>query len=827
MNRWLDRFSRLVTARPWVTVGVLILLTVVLAAGATRRAPPTEGASVAFLPPGNAIAVAMSEIDELFGDQGDVSLVTLVFRGEALTPGGLSQMDTLLDDVVAEAGVATLLVPADPVIAPSSLIGAASNTDDLALITQADIDAARSVPEIGAVLDALVGADTDGTPVAIATIRLRDTGDDRVADAERAISDLAAASGGPLRVSTVSPAVIEDEYKQATETGMVPLIGIALLLIAALILLFMRTLSDLLLTLTGLVLSLIWIIGAEGWLGPNALGWIGPPSSLTTMVPIILISLTVDYAIQAVSQYRERRAEGEAVLQAVRTGLRHVAVPLALAAVTTMASLLASLFSPISTIGDFGIVAALGVGLSLVVMLTLVPAARTILDRRREARGTLKGPRPISAALPGIGRAAEVVGAGVARRPAPYLIAVIGVTIWLGFAATGLKSEFSIRDILPRGGTVLADMETLDAAVGGSTELASVLVKAEATETRTLLNLRDLEAAFEDETSRPAAAAGPLEASYGSLLADWTHDSGKPGDKYDPELATLFREASAGVQLDAALMQEVLDRLGAREPALARGLLNDPGGVDAILIQFPTYTDDLAATAVLQEDIEALWSGDDDAITATSGSILSFEVANQITEGQTESISTTVAVALGVLAIFFWVTLRRPALGIIAVGPIVLVLVWVLGTMALLGIPYTLITSIITALSIGIGVDYTIHVIHRYREEFARLRNPEQAAIRTLATTGSALLGSALTTAFGFAVLAFSPLEGSQQFGITAAITVAYSLLVSILVVPPLMTVWAAYQNMRLRSTVQRLWDDLDVAAEEIHRRHTEEPTTS
>ena len=147
--------------------------------------------------------------------------------------------------------------------------------------------------------------------------------------------------------------------------------------------------------------------------------------------------------------------------------------------------------------------------------------------------------------------------------------------------------------------------------------------------------------------------------------------------------------------------------------------------------------------------------------------------------------------------------------------------------MALIGIPYTLLTSIITALSIGIGVDYTIHVIHRYREEFTRLRNPEQAAIRTLSTTGSALLGSALTTALGFGVLVLSPLEGSQQLGITAAITIAYSLIVSILVVPPAMTIWGAYQNMRLRSQVQRMWDDLDVAAEEIHRRHTEERDAS
>ena len=820
MSRLLDRFSRLVTARPWITIGVLVLITVVLAAGAARRAAPTEGASLALLPPGNDVASAVIEIEERFGDHSDVRVVTLVFRGEALTPGGLAQMDDLVDSVLSDADVTAQLAPADPVFAASVLFEQGLQVEDLPPLTQAEIDSLRDHPQIGAALGFVTGIDDDGTQVAVATIRLLDTGDERIADIERAINALASASEGPLGVSSVSVTVIEDEYTEATETGMLPLIGVALVLIAALIVLFLRSFSDLLLTFFGLLMSLIWIIGAEGWLGPKALGWIGPPSSLTVMVPIMLISLSVDYAIQTVSHYREQRAEGVPVRQAVRTGLRNVAIPLALAAVTTIASFLANLFSPISTLGDFGIVAGLGVGLSLIVMITLIPAGRMIIDRRREARGKLKAPRRVSGALPGIERGAEALGTSVARRPVPYLIAVTGVTIWMAFAASGLHAEFSIRDILPKGGTVLNDLDTLEASVGGSTELASMLVTAEATETRTLLNLDELEAAFADERRRPAAVAGPLEGSFESIVVDWTHDSGQPGDKYDPELAALFSEASAGVAVDPVKMQEFLDTIEARDPAVARVLVNDPDGEDALLLQFPVYTDNPGATLTIQEDIEGLWAGDDEAITATSESILGVEVANQITSGQTEAIASTVGVALGILALFFWITQRRPTLGIIAVGPIVLVLIWVLGTMALIGIPYTLLTSIITALSIGIGVDYTIHVIHRYREEFGRLRNPEQAAIKTLSTTGSALLGSASTTALGFGVLVLSPLEGSQQLGITAAITIAYSLIVSILVVPPAMTIWGAYQNMKLRSQVQRMWDDLDVAAEEIHRRH-------
>ena len=736
MSNTLGWLSWLVTARPYVTLLVLVIITVALAAGAVRRAPPPETAST--LPQGSAVAGVLVELDELFGDSGGARVVTLLFRGEALTPDGLSQMDGLVDDIVKDPSVGALLVPADPVFAPSLLVKALLQVDGFESVTQAKINSARGPPEIHRALDAMTGTDTDGTPVAIATIRLRDTGDERIEGAERRIYELAIGDEGPLRVSSISFVVIEDEYKKATEEGMLPLIGLAFLLIAALLLLFMRTISDLLLTLAGLLMSMIWIIGAEGWLGPNALGLTGPPNSLTAMVPIIVIGLTVDYAIQIVSHYREQRVAGERVVGAVRTGLRNVTVPLTLAAVTTIVSLLASLFSPIGIVGDFGIIAGLGVGMSLFVMLTLVLAGRTIIDRRRVARGVLEAPRLISDALPGVGRLAELLGRGITRRPAPYIIVVVAVTIGLGFAATGIKSEFSIRDVLPRGGSLLADMNTLDASVGGSTEMASVLVKAEATETRTILNLRDLTTAFEDEKRRPGAAAGPIQRSYELLVRDWINYTGEPGDKYDPELAALFREASAGVQLDARLMQEFLDKLESKDPTISRLLVNNPEGIDAMLLQFPTYSGDPTQTKTVQQDIEALRSGDDDVITATSESIISVTVTDAITERQTEAITTTIAAAFIVLAVFFWVTLRQPVLALIAVGPIVLVLISVLGTMALLGIPYTIITSIITALSIGIGVDYTIHMIHRYREEYALVRDPEKAATRTLATTGSA-----------------------------------------------------------------------------------------
>ena len=817
------------TVRPRATLVVIAIVTLVLAAGITQRAPVAD--NDVFLPGDSGVARALEEIEALFRDS-DVVVVTLVFRGEVLTPDGLAQMDGLLGRIVSAPGVGELLPPVDAVTAPTLLMKPLLQVTDFDSVTQAQIDTAldhvRAAPDLQparTALDMTTGTDTAGTRITIATVRLRDTGDETVDDAQLAINDLAEAAEGPLSVRSVSLAVIEEEYQEATSTGVLPLVGLALLVIASLTLLFMRTLSDLLLTLTGLVLALIWTVGTESWLGPGALDLIGPPNALTATVPIILIGLAVDYSIQAVSHYREQRIDGERVGVAVLAGLRNVIVPLALAATTTAASFLANLLSPISGIGDFGVVAGLGIGFSLIVMLTVVPAARMIIDRRREARGPLPPPRPIANAIPGVDRLAERLGTSITRRPAPYLVLVVAVTVGFGFAASGITTDFTIRDVLPRDGNLIEDLDSLDAAFGGSTEVVSVLVRAEVTETRTLHNLFSMTEAFEDDLSRPRAADGTMEASLPLLVLDWTTDDGTPGDRYDPELDRLFTEATTGLDLDPARVQKFLDALAATDPeAVARVLVEDPEGIDTTLLQFRAFSGDRERTEGMVEDIDGLWFGDDDAITMTSQDIIVLTSSDQIRDRQTEAIIVTIAAAFGILTIFFWITLNQPTLGFIAVGPIVLVLIWVLGTMALLGIPYTIVTSITTVLAIGVGVDYTIHVIHRYQKEFAKRRNPETAAIRTLATTGSALLGSALTTALGFAVLTLSPLQSFEQFGITATITIAYALLVSILVVPPAMTVWGAYQNMRMRSMVERLWDDLDVAIEDVHRRHEEGP---
>ena len=806
MSRVLDGLSWLFTVRPVMTLVALLVITVVLGAGITQMADPAD--NTVFLPEDSDVTIATETIENLFGSSQDTIAVTLLFRGDALTPDGLAQIHEVVGSVTTDSTVAPFLVP-NGVVSPTFLFAQALETTDFASLSQEQIDGAAAQLPLGR----LVSEDVDGTTVALANVRLFEDGDkdgdkvdeeEALADAQLLIRDIAVDTGGPLEGSGLSDATTAEETDRATGTEMTIIMIIALAVIGVLLLAFTRSLLDLGLSLLGLVLTIVWVIGAQGWLGPNGLGVIGAPNTMTTMVPVMLIGLVVDYAIQTIGLYRESRVEGNGARQAARIGLRSVLLPLSLAAVTTVVSFLTNVSSPIPANGDFGIVAAVGVVAGLVVMLALLSSARALIDGRREASGKLGEAKPVSGAIPGVGPAVEALGGLLARRPAPFLVGIGIITVFLGIAATDINTEFDSRDFLPRGGDGVRDVETLEAAFGGSTDAVQVVVQAELTDDRTIRNVFDFVDAFDDDLRRPEGVVTGITSSFGLLMNDWLTDDGTPEDKYDAELASMV-EAADQFRLDPDQVQAIIDRVKELDPvAVTEVLADDPDGIDTMLIRFDALTRDQERAGRMVDDIEALWFGDDDEITATSGEIIGLEVVAAMTDSQTAAIATTVIAALVILTLFFWISDGRPELGFVAVFPIVMVLACVLGTMSLAGIPYNVITALITALSIGIGVDYTIHIIHRYEEEFHHSKDPEQAARVTLGTTGSALLGSALTTALGFGVLVFSTLTPFQQFGLVTAITIAYALIAAIVVVPPTMILWGAYQNHRLRSAAQR-----------------------
>jgi predicted RND superfamily exporter protein len=167
-------------------------------------------------------------------------------------------------------------------------------------------------------------------------------------------------------------------------------------------------------------------------------------------------------------------------------------------------------------------------------------------------------------------------------------------------------------------------------------------------------------------------------------------------------------------------------------------------------------------------------------------------------------------VILALLMVVFRLTRKAASLGVITLVPVVFSVTWLLGTMALLDIPIGFITALVGSISVGLGVDYAIHVSERFAEEYHDTASTETALIRTVTGTGSTLMSSAITTAVGFGVLSFSLLPALQQFGIVLALGIVYSFVASVYVQPSLLALWTRYGPTTVPSEASTVpaWDD-------------------
>jgi len=166
-------------------------------------------------------------------------------------------------------------------------------------------------------------------------------------------------------------------------------------------------------------------------------------------------------------------------------------------------------------------------------------------------------------------------------------------------------------------------------------------------------------------------------------------------------------------------------------------------------------------------------------IRITGGHVLTSVTVNEIQSTQISSTLLSVVLAAIVLTVVY----RNLELGLIATLPTILATIWILATMWQVGITLNVLTVMVTALTVGLGIDYAIHIVERYREERAH-KSERQAIESTIKLTGSAILISGLTTVCGFAVLFLSPMPLVRNFGIITAATIIYSIIIAIFVLP-------------------------------------------
>jgi predicted RND superfamily exporter protein len=106
-----------------------------------------------------------------------------------------------------------------------------------------------------------------------------------------------------------------------------------------------------------------------------------------------------------------------------------------------------------------------------------------------------------------------------------------------------------------------------------------------------------------------------------------------------------------------------------------------------------------------------------------------------------------------------------------------------------LGIAFNAFSATILAITIGLGIDYSVHVTHRVADEFEE-REVVPALLRTVRGTGGALTGSMLTTVFGVGVIGLALNPALAAFGLLTASSVFYAYLTSLFLLPTVVVAW-------------------------------------
>ncbi|WP_324664126.1 efflux RND transporter permease subunit [Haloarcula sediminis] len=602
-----------------------------------------------------------------------------------------------------------------------------------------------------------------------------------------------AAGGGSITV--FGSGILADEFSNVVADSLILTVPAAILFILFFLAIAYRDLADMALGLGALFMAIVWTFGFMGLAGI-------PFSQMLIAVPPLLLAVGIDFGIHAVNRYREEREGGTGIEQSMRITTDQLLVAFGIVTGTTVIGFLANLSSDLPPIRDFGYVAAVGIVFTFLIFGVFLPAAKVELDRLREAYPIPTfSQRPLGSEGSRLG---DVLRGGVAiaeRTPVAFLLVILVVTAGAGVYATGISTSFSQDDFLPPED----NPDWIES-------LPEPFAPSEYTVTETTN--------FLDERFTTTQGGGVTVYVEGPMRQDDALEQiYRAGD--DPPESFVREDSRAESSSIVTVIQDRTEQDPQFRALVSRNDRNDNGVPDDNLEEIYDYllssssrdaalnyiTEDYRSARITYEveadasDGEVTSDAQDVAdrfrfeATATGSTVVFQAVSDVIFESAIVSLTIALSGTAVFLLFIYWVIEGRASLGIVNIVPVVVTVALLAGTMRYLGIPLNAITGTMLALTIGLGVDYSVHVVHRFADEYHEY-DLVTALDRTVRGTGGALFGSMLTTVFGIGVLALAVFPAIGQFGILTALSIVYAFFTSLLVLPSTLVVWHRATNV-------------------------------
>jgi len=583
-----------------------------------------------------------------------------------------------------------------------------------------------------------------------------------------------------------------------------------------------RTFADIFNSLAAIMLAILWMQGIGVVLGPGYLDIIGAPNQLSQISTIIILGLGVDYAIHFTGRYREELGLKNSVNTSASKTLSSVGIALTLATLGTMVGFLTNIVSPLTQLQDFGITTALGIFYAFILVMTLVPAIRTLLDKRSERKNTIDTDAFASSGEKLFNKLSEATSIIPKRLKIIAVALILGIGGYGYYSFTNISTVFNFTDFLPSDSPTVKTFNTLqDEFGGGFGETTSVLIESDNVATPeihnalidSLSNLSDVENVL---VFAGNAAAESVVGSLGAMLVPPSANPQAPPPM--PDMALIGQLGTYGVQI---MSGQGLDALKVSSSGDVEGLytylletdedtfstslyVNENDLISAMQVRITTSAGTSGA-AQIRDDLYTAFEPLSDLgifVGVTSDNIVTESVNELINSSQFQSLVFAILASMIFLVLYYLIDMRRPFLGVITVLPVAAIVLGTYMGMYLLDIPLNPVTSTLSGLAIGIGVPFVIHVTNRFRETISSGIEPVEAIRTTLKTTGGSLFGSAFTTMAGFGILTTSSLVPFQQMGTVILVSIGFALIASLMILPTFLVIWANYHNRKTAKTL-------------------------
>ena len=613
-----------------------------------------------------------------------------------------------------------------------------------------------------------------------------------------------------LSYGVASIDLISHDIDEGTFDNLSTLIFLAVIVVVLLLAVAFRTVKGVVFPLVGLSFALIWTYGLLNLAGARF-------TALEVAVAPLVLGLGIDYSIHLQRRHSSMRSEIDDAAESWMASCARLSTPLGLAVITTVAAFLANIISPLPPLETFGIALAVGVLSAFFNSTIVVGALHVVLDSRLDDKGV----EPIR--MPKLSK--KLVDLQRSQQAAVFMIALLvtGASI---IGAVGLETEFDLADFLNDDMEIMevrADLESSYESAGWKIvyiHMEPADGNEEIDDDESLLD--ELRALHTDLSSKHEVVGGgssenpsydgPYKVLYDAVDHDPEWGAGFGLETFNAKLIngndTLFDLGSAFLSLqqnystaDAFTGMSWSERVNSTVHLDGDKILHLR---TEIKVDVSTSSESSELVMWFEDELGDEKDTDSGKMRSELSGVASVFVTGDLVslqnvlDGLNSSQLSTTAISFAVSFVVLLLLTRRMVPAMVVLTPVILATIWVVGSMVVLSLKWNVLTIMVTALSLGIGIDYAIHMWRRFEAERSTTDDIWKALEETVSTTGVALVLSAGTTALGFLVLLFSPMPVVQQFGLVTALTVTFSLILSVVILPVLLIM---AENQSSRST--------------------------